>query len=105
MMVTLLLFLLLATLLDLCMFRPRRRASKKRAVLLNSVEPGSVVYTEDGVRGRVLRLCGGDVVLACAPDDVQLTFGLEHIARVENYNEAAAKEKMKQKVRRARERP
>lgn len=101
---TLVLFLLLTVLLDLCLFRPRRKRSKRRAIMLNSIQPGSVVYTSDGVRGTVRRITGNELVMECMPDGLVLGFLLESIERVENYNEAAAKEKMRQKIERSRRR-
>lgn len=101
---TFILFLLLTILLDLCLFRPRRRRMKQRAILLNSIQPGSVVYTLDGVRGRVCSIQGPDLVLECMPDGRKLGFSLEGIGQVENYDEAAAKEKMRRKIERSRQR-
>lgn len=47
---------------------------------------------------------GADIVLGCGPEQVELTFALENIERVENYDKAAAKEKMKRKIQQNRRR-
>ena len=100
--VTLLLFLILAIVLDLAMFRPRRQEAKNYAVMLNSIDIGQIVYTQDGIRGEVQLLNEGQIVLACGPEKTKLLFALDGIERVEAYDKAAAEAKMKEKIRRNR---
>lgn len=102
--VTLILFLLLVILLDLTLFRPRRRKANERAVMLNSISEGQTVYTDDGIHGQVIRREAADILLACGPEHVELTFALENIERVDHYDKAAAKEKMKRKIQQNRHR-
>lgn len=102
--VTLALFLLFVIVLDLTMFRPRRRKAKECATMLNSIDIGQMVYTQDGIRGEVQLLDGGQIVLACGPEKAQLLFALEAIARVEVYDKVAAEAKMEAKIRRNRRR-
>lgn len=102
--ITLLLFLILVIVLDLAMFRPRRRETKKHAIMLNSIEIGQIVYTQDGVRGEVRLLDRDQIVLACGPQKTQLLFALEAIERVEAYDKVVAEAKMKEKIQRNRRR-
>ena len=102
--VTLILLLLLVILIDLTLFRPRRRKMNERAMMLNSISEGQTVYTDDGIRGKVIRCEGADIVLGCGPEQVKLTFALDGIERVKNYDKAAAKEKMKRKIQQNRRR-
>lgn len=70
--------------------------------MLNSVVKGSVVYTVDGIKGRVEELRGGQVLLYCFPDETPIYFDLEAIEKIDNYDKKAAKRKMKEKIQRKR---
>ena len=100
---TLLFFLILMLVLNLAIIRPHRKAFNKRAVMLNSVRPGLVIYTADGVRAKVDAVEKDRVNLSCFPDGVKLVMDLEAIEQVEDYNEKHARSLMDEKIRKGRE--
>ena len=104
MIVSIVMILLLVLCIYLLLVRPERRDRKDTAVMLNSVERGNIVYTVDGIRGVVVNLKGDQVLLNCFPDHIPISFYLESVARIENYDRKAAKQKMKQKIGRKRKR-
>lgn len=104
MIVSVVIILLLILCIYLLLVRPERKLRKDNAVMLNSVERGTIVYTVDGVRGQVESLKGNQVLLNCFPDQIPICFYLEAVAEIEDYDKKAAKQKMKQKIGRKRKR-
>lgn len=100
---TLLFFLILMLVLNLAIIRPHRKAFNRRAVMLNSIRPGLVIYTADGVRAKVDAVEKDRVNLSCFPDGVKLVMDLEAIEQVEDYNEKHARSLMDEKIRKGRE--
>lgn len=100
---TLLFFLILMLVLNLAIIRPHRKAFNRRAVMLNSIRPGLVIYTVDGVRAKVDAVEKDRVNLSCFPDGVKLVMDLEAIEQVEDYNEKHARSLMDEKIRKGRE--
>lgn len=104
MVVSAVLILILVLIIYLTLIRPERSKQKKQAIMLNSIEEGHIVYTADGVRGRVQSIKGRDITLSCFPDETKICFDLEFVSMVEDYDETRAKKKMKDKINRQRER-
>lgn len=100
---TLLFFLILMLVLNFAIIRPHRKAFNKRAVMLNSIRAGTVVYTVDGVRAEVDSVEKDMVKLSCFPDGIRLFMDLESIESVENYDEKYARSLMDEKIKRGRE--
>lgn len=100
---TLLFFLILMLVMNLAIIRPHRKAFNKRAVMLNSVRPGLVIYTADGVRAKVDAVEKDRVYLSCFPDGVRLVIDLESIGLVEDYDEKYARSLMDEKIQKGRE--
>ncbi len=100
---TLLLFLILMLVLNFAVIRPHRKAFNKRAVMLNSICAGLIVYTADGVRAKVEDVQKDMVRLSCFPDGIRILVELESIERVENYDEKHARSLMDAKMQRGRE--
>lgn len=100
---TLLSFLILMFVLNFAFIRPHRKAFNKRAIMLNSIRTGLVVYTADGVRAKVEAVKRDVVTLSCYPDGVRLFVDLESIERVENYDEKHARSLMDAKIQKGRE--
>lgn len=100
---TLLFFLILMLVLNFTIIRPHRKAFNKRAVMLNSIRAGMVVYTVDGVRAEVDSVEKDMVKLSCFPDGIRLFMDLESIESVENYDEKYARSLMDEKIKRGRE--
>lgn len=100
---TLLFFLILMLVLNFAIIRPHRKAFNKRAVMLNSIRAGMVVYTVDGVRAEVDSVEKDMVKLSCFPDGIRLFMDLESIESVENYDEKYARSLMDEKIKRGRE--
>lgn len=100
---TLLSFLILMLVLNFAFIRPHRKAFNKRAVMLNSVRAGLVIYTVDGVRAKVEAVERDRVKLNCYPDGVRLFVDLESIERIENYDEKHARSLMEKKIQKGRE--
>ncbi|WP_270395502.1 preprotein translocase subunit YajC [Mediterraneibacter massiliensis] len=100
---TLIFFLAIMVATNLLLFRPKRKSFNKRAVMLNSIRTGTVVYTLDGIRGKVDAVNKGILKISCYPDNVKLIVDLETVDRIENYNEQYAKYMMDEKIRKGRE--
>ncbi len=100
---TLLFFLILMLVMNLAIIRPHRKAFNKRAVMLNSVRTGLVIYTADGVRAKVDAVEKDRVYLSCFPDGVRLIIDLESIELVEDYDEKYARSLMDEKIQKGRE--
>lgn len=100
---TLMFFLVVMLVIKFLVFQPRRRAFNRRAVMLNSIRAGTVVYTADGIRAKVDAVNKSMLQLSCYPDDVRLSVDLESVDRIENYDEQAAMQLMGEKIRRGRE--
>ena len=78
--------------------RPQRKKANSTAIKLNSVRVGQTVYTVSGIKGTVKSLNGANVKLVCPPDGTELECDLTAVKEIENYDEAAAKALMKQKI-------
>lgn len=100
---TLLSFLVLMLVLNFAFIRPHRKAFNKRAIMLNSIRAGLVVYTVDGVRAKVEAVERDRVKLSCYPDGARLFVDLESIEQIENYDEKHARSLMDEKIRKGRE--
>lgn len=100
---TLLSFLVLMFVLNFAFIRPHRKAFNKRAIMLNSIRAGLVIYTFDGVRAKVEAVERDRVKLNCYPDGVRLFVDLESIERIENYDEKHARSLMEEKIQKGRE--
>ncbi|MDD6348313.1 MAG: preprotein translocase subunit YajC [Lachnospiraceae bacterium] len=95
---TLLLLLVFTLFFYLTIVRPMNKRQRKSATMLNSLKPGDVVYTVDGIKGIVDAIKFDRVSVRCLPDDNFMTFYMESIKQIENYDEKAAKAKMKEKI-------
>ncbi len=104
MIVSAILILILVTCIYFMLIWPERRKQKKQAVMLNSIEKGNILYTKDGVRGRVEVIEGRNLTLSCFPDGTKIRFDIESVSRIEDYDEVRAKEKMKEKIAKQRAR-
>ncbi|MDD3404004.1 MAG: preprotein translocase subunit YajC [Hespellia sp.] len=102
MLISLIIILFFVVTIYFSLVRPERNRAKKKAVMLNTVTGGVIVYTVDGIRGKVDRLEGMDMTLSCYPDDTMITFNLEAVQCIEDYDEKSAKAKMKEKIKNAR---
>lgn len=100
---TLLFFLILMLVLNFAIIRPHRKSFNKRAIMLNSVRSGVIVYTVDGIRAKVEAVEKDVVRLSCYPDGVRLLADLESVDRIENYDEKYARSLMDEKIRKGRE--
>lgn len=102
MIITLIVFLALSLIIYYTVVKPQRKSINNKAVMLNSIEAKDIVYTNDGIRGRVAKIYKDSIVLHCFPDNAAPTFGLAEIHSVENYDPARAKAKMAAKMDRAK---
>lgn len=100
---TLLSFLVLMLVLNLAFIRPHRKAFNKRAIMLNSIRAGLIIYTVDGVRAKVEAVERDRVRLSCYPDGVRLYADLESVEQIENYDEKHARSLMDEKIQKGRE--
>lgn len=100
---TLIFFLILMIAVNFVVVRPHRKAFNKRAIMLNSVKPGTVIYTEDGIRAEVDAINKDMLSLNCYPDGVKLLVELESVDRIENYDEKYARYLMDQKIQKGKE--
>ncbi len=97
MIISVLIILVLVMAVYISLILPERRNRKRRAVMLDSIAAGTILFTEDGIRGRVERVKDRHLLLSCFPDSTLLIFDLKSVKQIENYNEKAAIAKMKEK--------
>lgn len=83
--------------------RPSKKSFNKRAIMLNSIRTGTIIYTEDGVRAKVDSVNRDMIKISCYPDNIKLKIDLEAVSRIENYNEQQAQYLMDEKIRKGRE--
>lgn len=98
MVMALLLLLAFSAFFYIVMVRPINKKQRKSATMLNSLKPGDVVYTVDGIKGVVDSVKFDRVMVRCYPDDLFIDFYIESIKSIENYDEKAATLKMKDKI-------
>lgn len=73
----------------LLVFRPESRKRKEREAMISAVKKGDSVLTTGGIRGKVWRVDGNDVVIVVDKDkDIKLTFAKSAVFEV-NPPEAA----------------
>ncbi|MDO5146207.1 MAG: preprotein translocase subunit YajC [Eubacteriales bacterium] len=73
---------------------PERNRQKRQSMMIHSIGIGSVVYTVDGIRGKVDAVSDGGYVIRCFPDEVLISFGAESIASLEGFDEKKAKKQL-----------
>ena len=100
---TLLFFLILMIAVNFVVVRPHRKSFNKRAIMLNSVKAGTIVYTVDGIRAEVDAVNRDVISLNCYPDGVKLLVELEAVDRIENYDEEYARHLMDAKIQKGHE--
>ena len=96
----LLFFVGMALVIHFMITKPSRKKHDKKALMLNSIMKGDIIYTGDGLRGTVDRVNGAAVTVALMPDGKRVTIDLEEIKEVENYDVTRAEFLMDQKIRR-----
>lgn len=100
--ITLIILLVFVTIVYFTLVRPQRKQANKNAIMLNSINKGTTVYTKDGVRGIVIKISGSTLTLSCKPDDTELEVDFSSIESIENYDEEKAKLLMQQKIQNKR---
>ena len=92
-------FVVIAILMHFALLKPYKKKVNDHAVMVNSIMPGNVVYTEDGIRGKVDKVGNGAITLSTFPEGKRLAMELDEITQVENYDKKAAEFIMNEKVK------
>jgi|BioPla2DNA2_1021312.scaffolds.fasta_scaffold17876_4 preprotein translocase YajC subunit len=102
--ILLLFFICVGAIMHFTITRPMRKTHDTKALMLNSIRPGNVICTTDGLRGLVVSVNKADVILTLMPDHVRVRINLEGIAEVENFDKELARELMDRKIQKGRSR-
>ena len=85
-----------ALLLYFAISRPKRKQDERRLLMVASVKKGNIVYAGGGIRGSVVEVCPGSVVIETSRSKTRLEFDADSIESVDGFD--YKKEKARQKT-------
>ena len=85
-----------ALLLYFAISRPKRKQDERRLLMVACVKKGNIVYAGGGIRGSVVEVCPGSVVIETSRSKTRLEFDADSIESVDGFD--YKKEKARQKT-------